>query len=460
MYGGLLFYADSHKKEMIVAMTKQEFAQLCEKNLLMLDGATGSNLQKRGMPFGVCPEAWIAEHPDELIRLQKEYVKAGSNVIYAPTFTANPIKLKEYNLEEKTEELNRSLVQLSRQAADGRALVAGDVTMTGQQLAPLGTLTAEELIACYRRQISALAGAGADLLVIETMMSLAETRTALIAAREVCDLPVMVTMSFDENGRTLYGTGPRTALLVLQGLGADAVGINCGSGPDRIAALLKEMRPYASVPLIAKPNAGLPHLNEDGTTSYDMDAEVFAGYVPALVEAGARIIGGCCGTDPSYIDLTARQARQLCLPEPAAKSQERFLTTERAETRVDLPDVRYVCLDPADDEELAQDYENGDFDTLYDRIDEASDDEADVLVLSVDETAEDADQFILVLIQETMQYSPLPLAFCLGSEPVLRAALRSYPGIAGVILKDGADLECAGLCAFYGAVLLDKKTIN
>lgn len=184
----------------------EEFKKFTENKLVYLDGATGSNLIKRGMGAGVCPEKWILEHPDIFIGLQREFVEAGSNIIYAPTFTANRIKLQEYGLENQIEEINHKLVALSRQAAGKQALVAGDLTMTGRQLVPMGDMDFEDLINIYKEQIQFIAAAGADLLIVETMMSLQETRAALIAAKEVCELPVMATLTFEADGRTLYGT--------------------------------------------------------------------------------------------------------------------------------------------------------------------------------------------------------------------------------------------------------------
>ena len=212
-------------------MTNLEFAELMKQGPIILDGATGTNLMVAGMPIGVCPEAWILEHPKVLLQMQKEYVEAGSKIVYAPTFTGNRIKLQEYGLEERLEEINTSLVQLSKEAVEGKALVAGDMTMTGQQLYPLGEMMFEELVDIYKEQAGVLAAAGVDLFVVETMMSLQECRAAVIAIREVCDLPIMVTLTYNEDGRTLFGTLPETAVVVLQSLGADAVGINCSTGP-------------------------------------------------------------------------------------------------------------------------------------------------------------------------------------------------------------------------------------
>ena len=172
-------------------MTKKEFREYLSKGAIVLDGATGTNLMAAGMPIGVCPEAWVMEHQDVLYDLQSAYVKAGTNIVYAPTFTGNRIKLEEYGLEDRIEEINTELVRLSKRAVDGKALVAGDMTMTGKQLFPLGDLMFEELVDVYKEQASILDHAGADLFVVETMMSLQECRAAVIAIKEVSDLPIM-----------------------------------------------------------------------------------------------------------------------------------------------------------------------------------------------------------------------------------------------------------------------------
>ena len=197
-------------------MTKKEFRDRIKKSKLILDGATGSNLQKRGMPVGVCPEEWIIENSEVLKQLQIEYIQAGSDVLYAPTFSGNRIKLEEYGLDDKLSEINTKLVEISKAAVDegltdeekkaGRQVcIAGDITMTGKQVYPVGPLMFEELVDIYKEQIRCIADAGIDFIVVETMMSLQECRAAVIAAKEVCELPIMVTLTFNEDGRTLYG---------------------------------------------------------------------------------------------------------------------------------------------------------------------------------------------------------------------------------------------------------------
>ncbi len=210
-------------------MTKQEFLDLVEKGPVILDGATGTNLQEAGMKMGVCPEQWILENPQVIIDLQRKYVEAGSNILYAPTFTANRVKLHEYGLSGKLWEMNQKLAALSKEAAGDKAYVAADISMTGEQIYPIGDMMFEELVDIYKEQAAALEAAGVDLFVVETMMSLQECRAAVIAIKETSHKPVLVSLTLEENGRTLFGTDGATAAVVLQSLGADAVGLNCST---------------------------------------------------------------------------------------------------------------------------------------------------------------------------------------------------------------------------------------
>ena len=323
-------------------MTKQEFTLLVKEKIIYLDGATGSNLMKAGMPAGVCPEKWILDNPDIFIKLQREYVEAGSNILYAPTFTANRIKLAEYGLEQELVAMTKKLVALSRQAADGKAYVAGDITMTGRQLCPMGDMDFEELIDVYKEQIQALVEAGVDLLVVETMMSLQEARAAVIAAKETCNLPIMVTLTFEGSGRTLLGTDAKTAAIVLESLGADAVGVNCSTGPAAMAEIIRTMTETVDIPVIAKPNAGLPFVDKDGNTGYDMSAETFAKEMTELTSAGASIIGGCCGTDPTYIKALKEQIGTERCSVNRTQSGLRYLSSERQTVSFGLDDTFFV----------------------------------------------------------------------------------------------------------------------
>ena len=276
-------------------MTKAEFREWTQKTRL-LDGATGSNLMKAGMPRGVCAEQWILEHPEVILNLQRAYVHAGSNIVYAPTFTASEPYLSEYGLAEELESINAKLVALSKEAADGKALVAGDMTTVGKPDVPY-----EELLSVYTRQATALRDAGVDLYIIETMMGLEETMAALEACNMVADLPVMCSFSVTSDGMLYFGGSIYDAAPQLEGFGADAVGINCSCGPDQMIAVVENLSKVLSVPVIAKPNAGMPVIDEKGNAVYSMAPEEFGVQMKKLQKAGAKLLGGCCGTDPSYI---------------------------------------------------------------------------------------------------------------------------------------------------------------
>ena len=288
-------------------MKREEFAALCSTRPLLLDGATGSNLMKRGMPRGVCTELWIDAHPEILLDLQREYVAAGSDIIYAPTFSANRHTLQREGLGDQVGELNRRLVALSRQAAGGKALVAGDMTTTGVPLEPNGPMEYNRLHEIYREQAAALAEGGADLIVIETMLGIDETAVALEAAREVCDLPVLCSLTVQSDGSAYFGGNCVDAVEELQELGASAAGVNCSCGPEQLVSLVRNMKAVARIPLLVKPNAGMPAISDDGEAVYPMTAAEFATHMRVLLEAGANLIGGCCGTTPEFIAEMKRE---------------------------------------------------------------------------------------------------------------------------------------------------------
>lgn len=413
-------------------MKNTEFRKLAENKLIYLDGATGSNLLKRGMPGGVCPEKWILEHPDIFKGLQREYVEAGSNIIYAPTFTANRVKLKEYGLEGQIKEINYRLVQLSREAADGKSLVAGDITMTGRQLIPMGDMDFEELVNVYKEQIQLIYDAGADLLAVETMMSLQETRAALIAAREVCDLPVMATLTFEPDGRTLFGTDGVTAAVTLEKLGACAVGANCSTGPDKMVELIRTISEAVSIPVIAKPNAGMPSLDGEGETVYDMDAAAFAGEMKKLVEAGAGILGGCCGTTPEYIEKLVEQTKAMQVRR-RSKNGMRYLASERKTLAFGLDSPFMIVgerVNPTGKKKLQAELREGSLNLVRSFVEEQEECGAALLDINVGMSGIDEKEMMLKVLDEVTTVSNLPLAIDSSHIDVMEAALRRYPGRA------------------------------
>ncbi|MCI5530917.1 MAG: homocysteine S-methyltransferase family protein [Blautia sp.] len=286
-------------------MTRDEFQKLTQ-NLLLLDGATGSNLMAAGMPKGICTEEWVIEHKDIIQKLQSDYIKAGSKIIYAPTFGGNRINLTMHGLENRIEEINRTLVGYAREAAGNKAYVAGDITTTGKMMAPAGEMTYEKAFETYQEQVRILDAAGVDLIVAETMINIEETLAAVDAVQSVSSLPVMCSMTVEADGSIFSGGNAVEAAVSLEAAGASAVGVNCSVGPDQLVSVIRNIRSNVSIPVLAKPNAGMPVIDENGHAIYSMTAKEFAHHMKALTDAGATIIGGCCGTTPEFIRETAK----------------------------------------------------------------------------------------------------------------------------------------------------------
>lgn len=280
---------------------------------LLLDGATGTQLQAQGMPMGVCTEEWILAHPEALLNIQMRYVDAGAQVLLAPTFGASPAALARFGLAHKAQEYNRDLVALSRKAADGRAMVAGDLAPCGlgMELPPAGTARFEEIVDNYKVQVAALKSGGVDLYIAETMVSLAEARAAALAISETDPgKPFFVSFYCNDDGRTMDNTDVLAALIVLQGMGAAAFGLNCVS-PEIIAEQLERLAPYAHIPLLALPGFTQPA----GDDELSRWAEGFA-------NLGVRIFGGCCGSRPEQISALKATLDRLDLPPLPQREQD------------------------------------------------------------------------------------------------------------------------------------------
>ena len=280
-------------------MKRSEFSEWCRAGVRLLDGATGTNLMRAGMPRGVCTEQWVLEHPQTILKLQREYAAAGSEVLYAPTFCANRYALKDYGLEERLHTMNVSLVQLTRKAAGAGVLVAGDMTTLGRPVEEDGAHSYQALLRVYREQAEALLDGGVDLFAVETMMGVTECMAAIEAIRSLCETPILCTLSVYSDGKCYFDGSAEEAAELLPGLGADAVGINCSSGPDQMGSVVRMMhRAAGDTPIAAKPNAGLPTITETGDAVYSMGPEAFVRHMQALKASGAALLGGGCGTTP------------------------------------------------------------------------------------------------------------------------------------------------------------------
>lgn len=284
-------------------MTKEEFRALTRQPVL-LDGATGSNLIAAGMRRGACPEQWMLTHRQAVLELQRGYAAAGSQIIYAPTFTANRHYLAMHHLAEEHDRINQELVALTKSAAGG-ALVAGVMTTLGKSLAPVGSITDTELFEIYTAQARALCLGGVDLFVVETMLGCAETVIALEAVQGVCKLPVMCSFTVEADGRTYFGDDAVEGAQTLAAMGASAVGVNCSGGAAQILSVVRNMVQAVELPVLAKPNAGMPEILPDGTAHYDMTPARFAAEMAPLLAVGVRLVGGCCGTTPEDIRALA-----------------------------------------------------------------------------------------------------------------------------------------------------------
>lgn len=393
---------------------------------LILDGSTGAMLSAAGMPEGVCPELWTLEHPDVITEIQKGYVRAGSRAVYSPTFCANRVKLEKYGLADRVEEMNRELVRISREAVGEDVLIGGDMTSLGLFLKPFGDATFEEFVDVYREQAAALDAAGVDFFIPETLMSLAEARAAVTAIRSVSEKPIFVTVTCDAAGRMLSGTSAAAALVVLQEMGISAFGLNCSVGPEAMAEVIAGLSPYAKIPLIVKPNAGLPVM-EDGKTVFKLTPEAFAAHTAAFAAQGVMIFGGCCGTNFHHIEALTASLAGVELVEPQADGV--FCASER--------DV--FALHDAPD--FGDRIEAGEY--LADDLMDAEDAEAEAVWVHI------PDEDGLAAFEENQYLIKTPLRLSAETPELLLAAVRVYQGAPVCMADDWFDgLEKSGAVKF------------
>lgn len=286
------------------------WARLNSGAVLVLDGATGTNLQRRGLPGGTPSDLWVMDHPEAVLQLHRDFLDAGSDIILTNTFGSSRIQLKHNGLQDRFEETNRRAVQLAQQVVKGTdVLVAGSMGPLGEMLDPYGSLSEADAVAAYAEQARVLSDAGVDLLVIETQYDLTEARAAVRGTQSVTGLPLVCSFSYDRGTRSMMGARPVEAGKELSETGIAAIGINCGRSLEDNLKALHELRRVTDLPIWFKPNAGLPSTDEDGALRYDVTPEIMAAQVAQWIEAGARLIGGCCGTSPDHLRAIAQAVR-------------------------------------------------------------------------------------------------------------------------------------------------------
>jgi len=424
------------------------FLEYIRRRFLILDGATGTYLQSRGMVPGVCPELFAVQNKDILAEIQRRYIESGSRAVYTFTMGANSHKLSEFGLEDRTEDLNEQLAAVSVKTAGNDAFVGGDLSTTGSFLRPLGDIEFEQAVDIYKRQISALVNGGVDFIVIETMIDIQETRAAVLAAKEICDLPVVASMTFDEKGLTLTGTSPEAAAVTLICAGADAVGLNCSTGPAEMLPLVKRMKAVSTVPLIVKPNAGMPRI-EDGKTKFDLSCDEFRRFVKPLCEAGANLIGGCCGTDPCFIEAICEEIQSLT-PMPCLERLPGMITSATDQALFGKS-FRVIGerINPTGKPKLKEALKNADYDTVLEMAVEQKNAGAHILDVNVGMPDFDERSAMKSVVERLSAQAKLPLCLDSSHSDVLESALRIYPGRA---LVNSMSTKTAAMEALIPAI--------
>lgn len=398
----------------------------------IFDGAIGTMLQNAGMKTGDCPEYLNITNPKMVQDVHRAYFEAGSDIIETNTFGASRIKLAEYNLADKVAEINTAAVQNVKIATEGKVKVAGSMGPTGGFIKPLGELDFDEVYQNYYEQAKALATAGADYILIETCIEIQEMRAALLAAKDACDLPVICQLSFSEDGRTVTGTDPQSAAIILSAMGADVIGANCSLGPEQLVPIVKELAENCSCPISIQPNAGMPHL-VDGKTVFPMTPEDFGKWAPELVKAGATFIGGCCGTTPAHIKAIKEALKGVVEPVRKEPSKDLALASRSKTVFIgkDLP-TRLIGerINPTGRKKLAAEIKNGSFISVKREAIEQEQAGAQILDVNMGVAGIDQAEAMKKAVMEISQLVNIPLAIDTSDAKALEAGLKAYPGRA------------------------------
>lgn len=425
---------------------------LTDNKFILLDGGFGTELIKKGLQPHEDTVNAVFDHPEWVKEIHRSYIDAGSNVVFADTFGANAFKLE--GSEHSVEACITTAIAIAKQAAEGtNTLVALDVSTTGKLLAPAGDLTFESAYECYKEVVTCGERAGADLICLETFTDLREARIALLAAKENTSLPVTVTLSFDENGVTMNGSTASCVAVTLIAAGADAVGLNCSLGPDKLAGVVEEFLKYSSVPVIVKPNAGLPDLK---TGKYSMEPEQFALLMAKFYEKGAVILGGCCGTSPAYISALKNELSKTGIKEKVA-AKKGVISGAAIAVELNEPRVIGERINPTGKKKFKEALERYDLDYILNEGIAQIEAGADILDVNVGHSEIDEAEMMKRVVTSLQGSIGLPLQLDSTSAEVLEGALRIYTGKAIINSVNGEEKSLSSvlpLAKKYGAAIV------
>lgn len=388
---------------------------------VLLDGAMGTCLEGRGLPAGSPPELYNSLKPEEVEKIHRGYVDAGCDVVCANTFGINPFRYAD------CEQMIAKAVGIALRAADGKAAVALDVGPTGKLLRPIGDLPFEDAVNCFKRVISAGVSAGAELIFIETINDLYELKAAILAAKESCNLPVFASCAFGADGKLTTGASPEAVVALAEGLGADAVGLNCSLAPSQMTETVKKLYACASVPVIAKPNAGLPQI-ADGKTVYDVDSQMFCKDMLQLLKAGARCVGGCCGTDASFISGLKKLLKGVT-PLPVAQRDKTTVCSYTHALEIgDYPVLIGERINPTGKKRLKQAIQEGDFAYILGEAAGQAEKGVHALDVNVGVAGVDEKKILTEVVAAVQAVTDLPLQIDTSDPAAMDAAMRIYNG--------------------------------
>jgi methionine synthase I (cobalamin-dependent) len=426
----------------------ENFQNAMQKRVLLYDGSKGVMLQRMGLNPHEASESWNVLHPEEVTKLYNSYKQAGSDMIQTNTFPGNRVTLENHGLGDKTYEFNFAGVKLAKEIADETTYIAASLGPTGSIIEPSGDLSFDQAYSIFQESLKAVEDAGANLVNFETFIDLNELRAAILAAKETTKLPIIASLSFDSNSRTIFGNSAEACAIVCQSLGASIVGANCSGGPDSLVEPIKKMYSVASVPLCVKANAGMPELVK-GEVIYHQKPEQFSSYTKEFVENGVRLIGGCCGTTPEFIRELKKTLAEIETPELSLKSTTALASAYNHLVLSQDKECNAKRLSPDEVTQIL----NGNFSSL---LLACRSEPIDYLFIDFDTVEETFDvgdfvgQFGLSIRK--------PVVIKSRSAEIIDQFLRYYPGRAGVVLSDNTNLSLPKI-KHYGALLVNDNLI-